>query len=383
MIRVANIIEEGRIGGPQRRIAMIASACANDIETTVILPIQDSKSFIDLLEDNSIKYVQMNFAPARKNLADILKYFFSYAPQVVWLTKQLKKGGYDLVHVSGGSWQTKGVLAAKLAKIPVVWHLNDSFMPKVIRVAFSFFSYIPVGFIFSSHRTREYYRDYIRGRHDYEIILPAPVDANLYKKIIRTNTDMIKKNLKGKLIIGSLANVNPIKGIETIIEIAKKLQKYEEKIEFVVVGAVHKNQVVYYNHLVSMCRDLEIKNLSFLGFTDKPGLVLNEIDIYVCTSLAESSPTSVWEAMVLAKPIVSFDVGDVLFQFRKANAGFVVPEGDLNGFVKGVERYIGNPKLRKTDGKKLQRSAIKELDICVITSSYINFCRSIVSFKCH
>ena len=79
----------------------------------------------------------------------------------------------------------------------------------------------------------------------------------------------------------------------------------------------------------------------------------------------------------------SFDVGDVLFQFRKANAGFVVPEGDLNGFVKGVERYIGNPKLRKTDGKKLQRSAIKELDICVITSSYINFCRSIVSFKCH
>ena len=42
-IRVVNIIEEGRLGGPQSRVAMIASALNQKIDTTIILPKKNSK----------------------------------------------------------------------------------------------------------------------------------------------------------------------------------------------------------------------------------------------------------------------------------------------------------------------------------------------------
>ena len=41
-IRVVNIIEEGRLGGPQLRGAMIASALNQKIDTTIIFPKKNS-----------------------------------------------------------------------------------------------------------------------------------------------------------------------------------------------------------------------------------------------------------------------------------------------------------------------------------------------------
>ena len=37
-IRIANIIEEGRLGGPQTRMTLVASALSENIKTTFIFP---------------------------------------------------------------------------------------------------------------------------------------------------------------------------------------------------------------------------------------------------------------------------------------------------------------------------------------------------------
>ena len=37
-IKVANIIEEGRVGGPQKRILMVASKISDKIDTIIIIP---------------------------------------------------------------------------------------------------------------------------------------------------------------------------------------------------------------------------------------------------------------------------------------------------------------------------------------------------------
>ena len=229
MIKVANIIEEGRLGGPQRRIVSVASACSSEIETVVFLPSNDSEGFTELCEKNQIEYKLINFSSARKSLTSIIKYIIFYVPEVLFLAKLLKKGHFDLVHVSGGSWQSKGVIAAKIAKQPVVWHLNDSSMPGIIRFVFSMLSTIPNAYIFSSHRTKEYYQPCMRRKPKHEIILPAPVDTRAYEQIVETDHKSLKNRFGGRLIVGTLANVNPIKGIEAIIEVALILKKYEAK----------------------------------------------------------------------------------------------------------------------------------------------------------
>ena len=82
--------------------------------------------------------------------------------------------------------------------------------------------------------------------------------------------------------------------------------------------------------------------------------------------------------MASATPVVSFDVGDVLYQLKNANAGFVVPLGDLEGLARGVECYIKSPELRVSDGKNLQASSTSELDIEVVGASYRGFCKKIL-----
>ena len=53
-IRVANIIEEGRLGGPQMRMALVASELGksqlNNIDITFIFPKKDSKEFRERCE---------------------------------------------------------------------------------------------------------------------------------------------------------------------------------------------------------------------------------------------------------------------------------------------------------------------------------------------
>ena len=251
-------------------------------------------------------------------------------------------------------------------------------MPRIIRFVFSILSKIPTAYIFSSYRTKEYYQPCIRKKPKHEIILPAPVDTRAYEQITTTNLKSLKNRFGGRLIVGTLANINPIKGIEAIIEVAVILKKYEAEVEFIVCGAVHQNQTRYYEKLISKSQQNGVINVSFIGFTDAPDLFLSEVDIYLCSSLAESSPTAVWEAMASATPVVSFDVGDVLYQFKNANAGYVVPLGDLDGLARGVECYIKSPELRKSDGKNLQASSTSELDIEVIGAAYRGFCREIL-----
>ena len=60
-IRVANINEEGRLGGPQMRMALVASALGKSefnkkIDTTFIFPKEDSKEFRERCDAIGIKY---------------------------------------------------------------------------------------------------------------------------------------------------------------------------------------------------------------------------------------------------------------------------------------------------------------------------------------
>ena len=56
-LRVVNIIEEGKLGGPQLRIASVAEKLTKyNIKTTVILPSDESSEFLALLDDKKVLY---------------------------------------------------------------------------------------------------------------------------------------------------------------------------------------------------------------------------------------------------------------------------------------------------------------------------------------
>ena len=78
-MRVANIIEESRFGGPQKRIALIAEELIQyNIKTIVISPISGSSEFASKLKELSLEYYFLNIKTIGKSIEKLAKYFFFF-----------------------------------------------------------------------------------------------------------------------------------------------------------------------------------------------------------------------------------------------------------------------------------------------------------------
>lgn len=55
-MRIANIIEEGKLGGPQVRICTVAEALRGRADTTVIMPAENSEAFQQRCDAQGVSY---------------------------------------------------------------------------------------------------------------------------------------------------------------------------------------------------------------------------------------------------------------------------------------------------------------------------------------
>ncbi len=381
-IRVVNIIEEGRLGGPQSRVAMIASALNQKIDTTIILPKKNSKKFQLRCNLLGAKYFQFPLTTLKRSWIDIIKYIIFFPFEVFKLSSFLKKKNFDIVHVSGGSWQFKGVLAAKLAGIKIIWELNDTYAPPIIRVLFFFLSKLADAFIYGSERTKKYYKKFISNKQ-LCFLIQSPVNVNYFNPNMKYLPDkFMKKNfIKKKIVIGTVANINPTKDFITFIKTAEKLSHYKDRIIFIVIGTIFKSQKKYYDNLIKLLKTSGIKNVHFLNSRKDVRPLLNTIDIYFCSSKNESSPLSLWEAMSMGKAIVSTDVGDVKKFIIDGTNGFLANVGDEKNLANKISKLIEQPHLRNNFGKHVRKIAKKKLDLRICVHLHIDMYQEIYSYK--
>lgn len=69
------------------------------------------------------------------------------------------------------------------------------------------------------------------------------------------------------------------------------------------------------------------------------------------TGRAETQGLVIQEAQAMELPVVISDVGGMKYGVKINKSGFVVPEGDVEGFVNALEKLILNPKLKYEIGK--------------------------------
>lgn len=361
-IQVVNIIEEGRLGGPQIRIAEVAKALKPmGVETTVVFPSLNSKRFQKRLDDYQIPSVQMPIHRLTKDRKALMAYFFFFLYELILLYAFLRRRKFDVVHVSGGVWQFKGVIAGKLAGCRVVWHLNDTNTPIVFRYFLKFLSrWFVDGLIVAGKRVRRYYVDEfgITGKPVFEI--QAPVDTKVFSPSALNNTETML--IRTGMNIVSVGNINPAKGYEWFIRMAAELNN-EPGLNFYIIGPHLGSQKEYSRMLLNLQQELGVERLTFYGYSENIRDILKETDIYVCASVNEASPLSVWEAMSMGKTIVSTDVGDVSCLVKDGESGFIVPcrrPGELAGRVRTL---IHDENLRRQFSGRVRENAIRKLDV--------------------
>ena len=172
----------------------------------------------------------------------------------------------------------------------------------------------------------------------------------------------ILSKFKGINII-LVSNISPVKGIEYFIDMAGILNDSYSNLHFHVVGNTYSNQKKYNEELKRKIRKNQIYNINFHGFCDDVVSYIKEADIFICSSIFEASPTTVWEAMSMAKAIVSTSVGDVPLFLRNDYSGFVVKTRSGEALASKVSILIDKPELRIVFGKRAREIAVKYLDV--------------------
>lgn len=370
VIKVLNIIEEGRGGGPLGRIRIVAKHLSNNILTKVIAP-EGATAFLESLKGANVASIPTNLHPLTKASGGLLKYVFSFLKEVRSLTKTIRAEAPDVVHVNG-AYQFKGLLAAHREKVPIIWHMNDMYQPKSIRIAFRLFSRYANYFIFASERTKQYYESIApKIRTKKSIVISAPVDTKKY------NPKEGQGRPRNKPFdIATVGYINQHKGVEYLIEAAKSLEG--KGIRLHIVGPVLDSQMRYGNRLKNESKALP--HVIWHGFKKDTSNFLKDMDLYVCSSIREASPMSVWEAMATGLPVVSTDVGDVARIVEKYKCGKIVCTHDGQALAKSIKSIINEgPEALKLKGEQSRKGAEENMSLEVVCDQYLRFLEEIVS----
>jgi glycosyltransferase involved in cell wall biosynthesis len=361
-MKVANVIEEARVAGPQLRILAVAEALRNrDIETTVIHPVHDQADFVGRLESAKIDHVAVSMQSLHSNTKAVVKYLAYFPCDIFRLWRLFRRNDFDVVHCSGGFWQVKGLIAAKLAGREVIWHLNDTVMPSRLRPLFLVAARIFADrLIFAGRRVRNHYlAGALTNVPTFEI--QAPVDCAKFRSEL-VQADPVLSTYSGIKVV-TVSNLNPWKGIQYFLQMALALKKDLDPISFHVVGPLLESQSAYISELRSFIERNNLRDVHFHGASNNIPGILKAADIYVCSSVAEASPTSVWEAMAMEKAIVSTDVGDIARFVENGCSGFIVPPKDPVALATAVRRLATDSDLRKRFGQAARKTAMACLDV--------------------
>lgn len=367
MITVFNIIEEGRLGGPQLRILRVANRLKQlGVKTVVICPKYKSEVFTKLLKENDISYIAKSLHRLTKDYIHLTKYFLLFPFEVFNLVREMKKKPDSIIHISGGAWQWKGVIAGIIGGKKIVWHLNDTHIPIYLVPIFSFLSRFVSHYIFAGESVKKIYSSRIKANNYKSEVIPAPVDIDTFQfhtKKIPPAGEFLK--------IITIANIVPVKGLELVLDIAKLVVQENLPIEFQIAGKVHENQKKYFDQLTeSLKKSGAQKHVSFLGFQDEEKIeeLIADSHIYLCTSHFEASPLAVWEAMAKGSPIVSSKVGDIPIICEDGKNGFLLEGRDPKNYLIALKNYLQNPEMILTHGKESRHKIEKSCSLEIVAS---------------
>lgn len=377
-IKVANVFEEGRFAGPLAWVVAVAERLQRGgIESIVIFPKKNSDFFHKKLTEKGIQTRRLSLHCLTRQKVGLVRYFILFIYEVISLYKMIKKEDVDIVNCNN-SWQIKGVLAGKLAGKKLVWTVHETERPHFINIIFKFLAlYFCDAFMTAGERARSYYLEDGKFVKKQIMVVQSPVDTSVLEPQ-KVKEDPKIARYRGIKIV-TVGNISRIKGIEYFVEMASILNKRYKNLNFVIVGPQFKSQKRYSQRLYNRLEKLGIGNVDFYGRSDDVPSVLKAADIYVCSSIAESSPLSVWEAMTMAKPIVSTDVGDVKRFIKNGENGFVVPTKNATAMAEKVGLLIENEQLRGDFGQQARGVALKYLDVEICAKKHAEFYKEIMN----
>jgi len=278
-----------------------------------------------------------------QNKKEVICFNYSFKiPSIITIIRlyiYFKKQKPHVFHSAGSEANFHGVIAAKLARVPVII-AEEIGIPSHSRFAKIVFNFI---YKFCDFVVGESQSVIDNLKHNYNINhskLKVISNFAIFKNY-ETDSSLID-NSEFKIV--SVSRLEPVKNIEGIIKVIEKLKQQKYSIKYDIVGDGSSAEI-----LKELVKKLKLENeIAFIGFQEETQKYYLNSDVYILNSISEGFSNSLLEAMYLKKMCITTNVGAASEMIQNDINGWIIPVNDENELYQRIKKCIEiNSETRK------------------------------------
>ena len=210
--------------------------------------------------------------------------------------------------------------------------------------------------------TEEEKQDAVRlyDAHPQKIkVIPAGVNLDTFKPVNQSIARQ-RVGIHEKQVILYVGRIEPLKGIDVLLEAAALLDRSDD-IRVLIVGGSPGNDAEL-GRLKALTTELGIESMvTFTGAIKQNKLpdYYSAADVFVLPSHSESFGLAALEAMACGAPVVVSRVGGLKTFIDNGETGYLVPWRCPEPFVQRLEMLLANPLLREAMGRAARAKALQ------------------------
>jgi glycosyltransferase involved in cell wall biosynthesis len=228
------------------------------------------------------------------------------------------------------------IIAARLLKIPVVWHFHETVAAFSLLVKFgkAALEGIPHRYVVVAKKSAQVFA--IESPH----LIPGAVDIAFWRPDER-NAESPMRSTDTSVRLIAIGNLNPLKGIDILLAALGRLSM---PWELVIVGAELSTFSQYAISLRAQASALATtgNRVDFVGWQtpDAVRALIASADIFVLPSRSEACPLALLEAMAMESACVASAVGDVERILGGEKSGLTVASESPGALAAALERIV-------------------------------------------
>jgi len=292
---------------------------------------------------------------------------FAFLPAAVRLARFLRSHA-DLIVTKGMMAHFYGGLAARLAHLPCIWHIQDRVNEQ--RGFGLYPSILSWGARAFANRVivdgEAIFKQLDPWARQKASVIYNGVDTEEFNPQVDGRSVRTEFNIPFDVpLIGTVARLVPWKGHHVFLDAIATLAGEFPEARFIIVGAPVFDTQEYANRLRTQAKQLGLeKRVCFAGFRWDLPQVLAALDIFVHPALEkDTSPLTVISAMASGKAIIASAVEGVREIIEHEREGLVVPPGDVEALAQAIRRLLTDPNLRHKLSQGARARAVQELSV--------------------
>jgi glycosyltransferase involved in cell wall biosynthesis len=260
----------------------------------------------------------------------------------------------ELIHTNTVKAHIYGMVAAKLAGVPVIWHIrdfvNESYFPRPTVKALRFLArHGPNHVLAVSRAVMAQIKPAANDQHSTVVL-----DGLSASELVHQGTSQGSGEWQTPVRIGIVGRLTPWKGQHVFIEAAAAILKRGYDVRFLIIGAPMFGEESYEQKLRERVDELGIlSRVEFLGFRSDIPVVMRTLDILVHASIsADPCPNTILEGMAEGVAVIGSNGGGVPEIIVDGETGLLHPMGDSNALAEAIEKLLRDHQLARRLGRE-------------------------------